>query len=168
MSRNRGIRRLVCSWGEKLISLSMLRNHLALEITEGRVPIVEVNRIENRVSSCRISQRFDSVAEVSECTDHSECAYSLGLLAYRRAAFLIANAFMQKDPDQLAQAVCNGPDGFIVPEARHQTTIEDLEDASFAFDGSIGSLIQNAAHLAVAIAVLRSGRKNTSVSMGNT
>src|SRR6266571_6584567 len=74
----------------------MLRNHLALEITEGRVPIVEVNRIENRVSSCRISQRFDSVAEVSECTDHSECAYSLGLLAYRRAAFLIANAFMQK------------------------------------------------------------------------
>ncbi len=57
---------------------------------------------------------------------------------------------MQKDPDQLAQAVCNGPDGFIVPEARHQTTIEDLEDASFAFDGSIGSLIQNAAHLAVA------------------
>ena len=28
--------------------------------------------------------------------------------------------------------------------------IEDLEDASFAFDGSIGSLIQNAAHLAVA------------------
>jgi hypothetical protein len=54
----------------------------------------DVNRIENRVSSCRILQRFDSVAEVSECTDHSQCAYSLGLLAYRRAAFLIANAFM--------------------------------------------------------------------------
>jgi hypothetical protein len=51
-------------------------------------------RIENRLSSCRISQGFDSIAEVWECTDHSQCAYSLGLLAYRRAAFLIANAFM--------------------------------------------------------------------------
>src|SRR6266705_3702243 len=108
--------------------------------------IVGANRIENHLSSCRILQRFDSVSEVSECTDHSECAYSLGLLAYRRAAFLIANAFMQENPDQLAQAVCNGPDGFVVPEARHQTTIEDLEDASFAIDGSICSLIQNAAH----------------------
>ena len=46
---------------------------------------------------------------------------------------------MPEDPDRLAEAVCNGPDGFIVPKARHQTTIEDLEDASFAFDGSIGS-----------------------------
>ena len=114
------------------------------------VELEAVSRIENRLSSCRISQGFDSIAEVSECTDHSQCAYSFGLLAYRRAAFLIANAFMQENPDQLTQAVGNGPDGFIVPEARHQTTIEDLEDASFAFDGSIGSLIQNAAHLAVA------------------
>ena len=34
------------------------------------------------------------------------------------------------------------------PRRGTQSTIEDLEDTSFAFDGSIGSLIQNAAHLA--------------------
>jgi len=38
----------------------------------------------------------------------------------------------------------------MVSKARYQTTIEDFEDASFAFDRSIGSLIENAAHLAVA------------------
>src|SRR5690242_3557261 len=59
---------------------------------------------------------------------------------------------MQKDPDQLTQAVCDCPDGFMVPQARDKATIEDLEDTSFAFDGSIGSLIHNAAHLAVAFA----------------
>src|SRR6266699_1511339 len=86
--------------------------------------IVDVNRIENHLSSCRILQRFDSVSEVSECTDHSECAYSLGLLAYRRAAFLIANAFMQENPDQLAQAVCNGPDGFVVRSEEHTSELQ--------------------------------------------
>ena len=38
VSRNRGIRRLASSWEEELIRLSMLRNRLALEITEGHVP----------------------------------------------------------------------------------------------------------------------------------
>src|SRR5215472_12745169 len=92
---------------------------------------VVANRIENYLSSCQICQRLDSIAEVAQCTDHAQCAHSLGLLAHRRSPFLIANTFMQKDPDQLAKAVCNGPDGFMVSKSRYQTTIEDFEDASF-------------------------------------
>ena len=41
----------------------------------------------------------------------------------------------------------NSSDGFVVS---YSTTINDLEDAPFVFDGSIGSLIENAAHLTVA------------------
>jgi transposase len=65
-------------------------------------------------SSCRICQRFDSVAKLSECVDHSRSAGSPRLFGYRRAAFFIANASMQKDPDQLTEAMGNRPDGFIV------------------------------------------------------
>ena len=45
----------------------------------------------------------------------------------------------------------NGPDGFVVAEARNETTVDDLEDASFTFDGSIGSLIEKATHLPVTL-----------------
>jgi len=65
-------------------------------------------------SSCRICQRFDSVAKLSECVDHSRSAGSPRLFGYRRAAFFIANASMQKDPDQLTEAMGNRSDGFIV------------------------------------------------------
>jgi len=65
-------------------------------------------------SSCRICQRFDSVAKLSECVDHSRSAGSPRLFGYRRAAFFITNASMQKDPDQLTEAMGNRPDGFIV------------------------------------------------------
>jgi len=65
-------------------------------------------------SSRRGCRRFDSVAEVSQCTDHTQSARSLGLLTHCWAAFLIANAFMQNDPDQLTQAMRNRADGFVV------------------------------------------------------
>src|SRR5205809_7945374 len=58
---------------------------------------------------------------------------------------------MQNDPDQLTEAMPDASDGFVVSETRHETTIDDLEDTSFVFDGSIGSLIENAAHLTVAL-----------------
>ena len=44
----------------------------------------------------------------------------------------------------------NSPDRFVVSQTRYETTIDNLEDASFVFDGSIGRLIENAAHLTVA------------------
>src|SRR5215831_17006529 len=102
-------------------------------------------------SSFRNGCRFDTVTKVSKCPDHSGSAGSLGLFAYGGTTFLIANAVVQNDPDQLAEAIRNGPDRFVVSQTRHETTIDDLEDTSFVFDGCIGRLIENAAHLTVAL-----------------
>jgi hypothetical protein len=45
----------------------------------------------------------------------------------------------------------NCPNGFVVAEARNETTVDDLEDASFTLSCSIGSLIEKAAHVPVAL-----------------
>jgi len=99
--------------------------------------------------SCRTRLKFDSVAELVECADHSERADSLGLFGHRRASFLISDAFMQNHPDQLTDAMRNRPDSFVVAETRNETTVDDLEDASFTFDGSIGRLIEKATHVPI-------------------
>jgi len=93
--------------------------------------------------------KFDSVAKLPECPDHSDRAHSLGLFAHRRAALLIANAFIQNHPDQVTETMRNRADGFVVAETRNETTVDDLEDASFTFDGSIGGLIEKATHVPV-------------------
>ena len=43
--------------------------------------------------------QFDSIAEVSECADHSGRPVSLGLLAEGWASFLVPDALMQDLPD---------------------------------------------------------------------
>jgi hypothetical protein len=63
------------------------------------------------------------------------------------AAFFIPNAVMQNYPDQVTEAMRNDADCFVMS----QTTVHDLEDAPLAFDSSIRSLIENAAHLAVTL-----------------
>src|SRR5438132_500039 len=93
--------------------------------------------------------KFDPVAKLPECPDHSDRAHSLRLFAHRRAALLIANAFIQNHPDQLTETMRNRPDGFVVAETRNETTVDDLEDASYTFDGSIGGLIEKARHAPV-------------------
>jgi hypothetical protein len=93
--------------------------------------------------------KFDLVAKLAECADHSESADSLGLFGHRRASLLISDAFIQNHPDQLTDAMRNRPDGFVVAETRNETTGDDLEDASFRFDGSIGSLIEKATHVPI-------------------
>jgi hypothetical protein len=75
----------------------------------------------------------------------------LGLFRHCRAVFFIPNAVMQNDPDQVTEAMRNYADCFVMSQARHETTVHDLEDAPLAFDSSIRSLIENAAHLAVAL-----------------
>src|ERR1700730_14638923 len=45
----------------------------------------------------------------------------------------------------------NRPDSLVVSQARHQTAIHDLEDASLDFDRSVSALIEKAPHLAVAL-----------------
>ena len=51
-------------------------------------------KVENSVLSNRNLQGFDSVAEVSECTNHSQCGRSLRVLAHRWAAFLVTNSII--------------------------------------------------------------------------
>src|SRR5260370_24754453 len=85
--------------------------------------------------------RFDSVAKHSEFPDHFCRMALLGLFRHCRAAFFIPNAVMQNYPDQVTEAMRNYADGFVMSQARHQTTVHDLEDAPLAFDSSIRSLI---------------------------
>jgi len=49
--------------------------------------------------------KFDSVAKLPECPDHSGSAGWSGVFRNRRAPFLIANAFIQNHPDQLTDAL---------------------------------------------------------------
>ena len=56
---------------------------------------------------------------------------------------------MQNDPDEPTKPMGDGSHGLIVSEARHQSPIDNLENSSFRLGGSIGSLIENAPHLAV-------------------
>ena len=114
-----GSGRVTASTGATVRSTSPLprASHCALALTDFH----EVSRAvgpnwqgRKSPSSCRISQRFDSIAKVSECTDHSHGAGSPGLFGNCGATFLVANPFMQNDPDQPTQAMCNCPNGFIV------------------------------------------------------
>jgi hypothetical protein len=58
---------------------------------------------------------------------------------------------MKNDPDETAKPMGNGPDGLIVSQARYQTAIDNLENGSFGLGRGIGSLIQNAPHVAVTL-----------------
>jgi len=83
--------------------------------------------------------KFDSVAKLAECPDHPGSAGSSGVFRNRRAPFLIANAFIQDHPDQLTDAMRNCPDGFVVAEARNETTVDDLEDDTSRFSNRSAS-----------------------------
>ncbi len=58
---------------------------------------------------------------------------------------------MQNDPDQATEPMGDGGDGLIVSQARHQSAIDDLENGSFRLDRGVGSLIENAPHVAVTL-----------------
>ena len=58
---------------------------------------------------------------------------------------------MQNLPDQATKPMGDHPDRLIVPQARHIAAIEDREDASFVLDRRVGSLIENAPHMTVAL-----------------
>lgn len=64
---------------------------------------------------------------------------------------------MQNLPDKAAEAMGDEPDGLLMTQARHIATIENLEDASFAFHRGIGRLIENRAHMTIAFRGVRSG-----------
>src|ERR1700745_1026091 len=58
---------------------------------------------------------------------------------------------MQDQPDQLTLSVGNRPDSLIMSEARDRAAIDNLEDASFGPGCGVGSLVENAPHLAGAV-----------------
>ena len=57
---------------------------------------------------------------------------------------------MQNHPDQSAELMGDSPDGLIVPQARQQPPVQDLEDTAFEFDRRVGTLAEEAPHIAVA------------------
>jgi len=58
---------------------------------------------------------------------------------------------MQDQPDQTTLLMRNDLDSLIMSEARDATAIDDLENASFDFYGSVSSLIEQTPHVAVAL-----------------
>jgi hypothetical protein len=58
---------------------------------------------------------------------------------------------VQNLPDQSAKPVSNYSNRLIVPQARYIPAIEDLEDASFIFNRSVGSLIEDAPHMTITL-----------------
>src|ERR1700757_596897 len=103
----------------------------------------------------RLSRRtfygFDSIAESSECPNHSCRAALPGFLRHCRAAFFVAHAVMQDYPNQATEAVRNDADGFVMSQTGYQTAVQDFKDTSFVLHGSIRCLIEKSAHLAVAL-----------------
>ena len=112
------------------------------------------NRVENLDCSCGIAQlsgrRFDPVAEESQFSDHLRGAALPGVSTHRRAPFLVVNSLVQDQPDKSTKPMANCADGLMVSQARQQAAVYDFEDASFVLDGSVGRLIENPPHMAVA------------------
>jgi hypothetical protein len=75
---------------------------------------------------------------------------------------------MQDYPDQPTKPMGDCPNGLIVSQAWYEAAIHDLEDASFRPDRSVGALIENAPHLAVALggAVVRRYSRAIFISQG--
>ena len=96
-------------------------------------------------------RRFDSVTEASELPDHSRRAPLLRLFIDSRATFLVTDTLMQHQPDQATLSMGNGPDGLIMSKTRDRAAIDNFEDASFGLYGGIGSLVEKATHVAVAL-----------------
>src|ERR1700692_1534785 len=94
---------------------------------------------------------FDPIAEASELSDHSRGALLLGLFGDGWAPFFVTNSVVQDQPDQSTLSMGNRPDGLVVSQARDRAAIHNFEDASFGPGCGVGALIENTAHVAVAL-----------------
>jgi hypothetical protein len=99
----------------------------------------------------RIGYCLHLIAKASEFPNHFRGACSLRLFAHGWAAFLVAAPSVQDDPDQPTKPIDNGPDGLFVSQTQYEAAIQDLENAAFGFDCSVGTLIENAPHMTVAL-----------------
>jgi hypothetical protein len=98
-----------------------------------------------------LNGQFDPVAEKSEFSDHFRGAALPRVSAHRWAPFVVTDSLVQNQPDEPTKPIANCADGLIVSQARHQAAVHDFEDASFVLNRSIGGLIENASHVAVAL-----------------
>src|SRR5215467_4235261 len=101
--------------------------------------------------SCRSAQGFDSVAEAAKFPDHSISAVSSCLCTQRGTSLFVTQTAMENNPDQATKPMGDGPDSLIVSQTRYQSAVDDLKNGSFRLDRSVGSLIQNPPHVAVAL-----------------
>jgi hypothetical protein len=95
--------------------------------------------------------QFDSIAEASELSDHFRSPGLLVLFADSGATFIVMNSLVEDLPDETTLPMGNRPDSLFVSEARYCTTIDNLKDSSFSLDCGVGSLIENAPHVTVAL-----------------
>src|ERR687898_427274 len=112
-------------------------------------------RVENHSRSCRAARwsrrEFDAIAETSQFADHLARSHLLSLFTDGWAAFLIANALMKNLPNQPTEPVGDGTNGLTVSESRDEPSVDDGEDRALRFDRGIRRLVEDAAHLPVAL-----------------
>ena len=61
------------------------------------------------------------------------------------------DSLVQNFPDEAAKAMGDYPDRLLVAQTRHIAAIENLKDASFVFNRGVGSLIEDAPHMTIAL-----------------
>jgi hypothetical protein len=84
-------------------------------------------------------------------SDHSGSPLLLRPFGDRWTMFFVTHSLVQDQPDEATLSIGNRSDGLIMSEARDRAAIDNREDASFGPGCGVGSLVENAPHLAVAV-----------------
>jgi hypothetical protein len=107
---------------------------------------------------------FDPIAEASELPDHSRRAPLLRLFGDGWAPFFVTDSLVQDQPNQPTLSMGNRPDGLIMTQARHCAAIDNFEDGSIGLGCGVGTLVENAPHMAVALRIRRTLREQADQS----
>ncbi len=78
------------------------------------------------------------VTEAAEVADQSVGALTDCLWIGALATFFITHSLVQDLPGDAAQAMCNRPDRFEVPDSRRKPPVQDFEDTALRLDGCVG------------------------------
>src|SRR3984893_8158313 len=70
--------------------------------------------------------------------------------SFYRSQF-VTNSLVEDLPDETTLPMGNRPDSLFVSEPRYRAPIYNLEDSSLSLDCGVGSLIENAPHVTVAL-----------------
>ena len=64
--------------------------------------------------------------------------------------FFVTNSIVQDHPNVTTLPMGDGPDRLFMPQTGYRAAIDELEDRSLSFHGSVGRLIENSSHGTVA------------------